>query len=230
MAEESRKRRVGLYGGTFDPVHNGHLAVARNLSRLFALDEVLFVPAHVAPHKRGAAVSPPLQRHAMLALATQDAPRFRVSTAELDAPERPYSVETVERFRDELGPTARLFFVMGADSWAEIKTWREWQRLLLETVDHVVVTRPGYELGADHVTEAVRGRIVDARGAGAGRVAQALGEAKGETRIYLSDAVTVDLSATEVRRAARAGAPLGDMVPRPVADYVRKYRLYEDDE
>src|SRR5215210_2263061 len=96
-------KRIALYGGSFDPVHDGHLAVAHALTGLFGLDEVLFIPAHVAPHKRAVPPTPPWHRHAMLALATQGEPRFRVSTVELDAPERPYTVETLARLRTELG-------------------------------------------------------------------------------------------------------------------------------
>src|SRR5918992_2750325 len=144
-------RRISLYGGSFDPVHLGHLAVARSLSELFALDEVLFIPAHVAPHKRGRRVSPALHRFAMLALATQGEPRLRLSTVELEAPERPYTVETLAHFVEAEGSEARLFLVMGADSWEEITTWREWERVL-SLAEHLVVTRPGYELPTGHVT------------------------------------------------------------------------------
>src|SRR5437588_11232196 len=157
------KRRIALYGGTFDPVHVGHMAVARSLLALFALDEVLFIPAYVAPHKRERRVSPALDRYAMLALATQGEERFRVSTIEMEAPERPYTVNTLSSFCESLGRDARLFFVMGADSWEEIATWREWERVLALT-DHLVVTRPGYELSTAHVTQQVRGRVVDVRG------------------------------------------------------------------
>jgi len=139
------KRRVALYGGTFDPVHLGHLQVARRLLELFALDEVLFVPAYVAPHKRKQSVSPAVHRYAMLALATQDDERLRISTIELDAPEQPYTVETLERTRAALGDQAQLFFIMGADSWAEIGTWHQWQQVLSAS-NHVVVTRPGYPI------------------------------------------------------------------------------------
>lgn len=226
------RRRVALYGGTFDPVHAGHLAVARNLTELFALDEVLFVPAHLAPHKRGASVSPALDRYAMLALATQDEPTFRVSPLELDAPERPYTVETVARFKESFGESARLFFVMGADSWADIKTWREWERLLT-SVEHLVVTRPGYEITDAHVTEEIRASVVDVRGREASEVARALGENAGRARIYLTDAARVRVSATEIRRALAGGGGetltnLGALLPPPVAGYIEKYRLYRD--
>src|SRR2546423_2081793 len=158
-----RRRRIALYGGTFDPVHVGHMAVARSLLLLFALDEVLFIPAYVAPHKRERRTSPALDRYAMLALATQGEESFRISTVELSSPERPYTVNTLAHFCETAGETTRLFFVMGADSWEEITTWREWERVLTLT-DHIVVTRPGYTLDTSHVTEGVRGRIVDVRG------------------------------------------------------------------
>ena len=220
------RRRIAIYGGTFDPVHVGHAAVARSLLELFGLDEVLFVPAFVAPHKRDRKVSPAFDRYAMLALATQDESRFRVSTVELSAPEKPYTVETLTRFCGSLGETARLFFVMGADSWEEITTWREWERVVTMT-DHLVVTRPGYELPVEHVTEAVRERIVDVRGATRERVEDELKKAEGP-RIYLTDAAKVKMAATDVRAAVARGEwdVLGALVVPAVAEYIRKYGLY----
>ncbi len=217
-------RRIALYGGTFDPVHKGHIAVAEVLSKLFAVDEVVFIPACVAPHKRGGEVTPALHRYAMLALATQSTESFRVSTVELDQPERPYTWETLSRMRETLGSDAAIFFVMGADSWADITSWREWERVL-SLSNHIVVTRPGYELGTRHVTPEVRERIVDLRGEkGAGEV----DEGSSPPKIYVTDAVQLDISATEVREAVREGRE-GDwpkLVPPPVADYIRKYGLY----
>lgn len=220
------RRRVALYGGSFDPVHVGHTAVARSLVGLFGLDDVLFIPAHVAPHKRDRRVSPALHRHAMLALATQNEARFRVSTVELDAPERPYTVETLAHFRETLGDGVRLFFVMGADSWEEITTWREWERVL-SLASTVVVTRPGHELETGHVTDEVRARVVDLRGAGDDAAALAGGDDEA-VRIFFTDAALVDVSSTAVRQAAGRGAwgELAEMVAPAVAEYIRKYDLY----
>jgi nicotinate-nucleotide adenylyltransferase len=218
-----RLRRVALYGGSFDPVHFGHLAVARNLLDLFALDELLFVPAFVAPHKRERRISPPFDRYAMLALATQADSRLRVVRHELEAPGRPYTVETLEHFARALGGTTRLFFVMGADSWEEITTWREWERVLTMT-DHLVVTRPGYGLDVGHVTDHIRGRVTDLRGAARAAAEAAL--AQDGPRIFLTDAASVDVASTEVRRAAGEGRRLEELVTPPVAEYIRKYGLY----
>ncbi len=223
-----RRKRIALYGGTFDPVHVGHLAIAQKLLELFALDEVLFIPAHVAPHKRGAVVTPPLHRYAMLALATQGYEALRISTVELDAPERPYTVETLARLQTEAGRQSRLFFVMGADSWAEIATWREWERVLLMT-DHIVVTRPGYDLSAHHVTQEIRQRLVDVRDHARDEIASRLEESAGE-KIYVTDAVLMDVSATAIRKSISAGEDdeWPALVTAPVADYIRKYRLYRN--
>lgn len=222
------RKRIALYGGTFDPVHVGHLAVARELLRLFALDEVLFIPAHVAPHKREIQVSPAWHRYAMLALATQEDERLRLSTVELDAPERPYTVNTLSRMQAELGQLAQLFFVMGADSWSEITTWREWERVLTLT-NHLVVTRPGFELDAGHVTPAIRERMVDLRGVDQEHIARAVSRSE-DTKIFVTDAVVMEVSATAVRRAVSEGRDTEwpRLVPPPVADYIKKYRLYQN--
>ncbi|HEY0376583.1 MAG TPA: nicotinate-nucleotide adenylyltransferase [Pyrinomonadaceae bacterium] len=222
-------RRIALYGGTFDPVHKGHIAVAEGLSKLFALDEVLFIPAYVAPHKRAGTVTPALHRHAMLVLATEAREDFRVSTVELDAPERPYTWETLSRMRETLGSGAAVFFVMGADSWADITTWREWERVL-SLSNHIVVTRPGYELGTAHVTPAVRERIVDLRGGPKENAARGVDDESAGPKIYVTDAVQLDISATAIRRAVREGrdGEWAELVPPPVAGYIRKYGLYEE--
>lgn len=222
------RRRVAIYGGTFDPVHVGHMAVADGLVELCGLDEFLFVPASVAPHKRDRRVSPAHDRYAMLALATQGEDRFRVSTVELTAPERPYTVDTLAYFLDVYGEQARLFFVMGADSWEDITTWREWERVLTMT-NQLIVTRPGYEVPVKHVTDAVRERIVDLCGATRERIEDELKKDEG-SRIYLTDAVKIRVAATDIRAAVARDdmESLDELVAPPVAEYIRKYRLYRD--
>jgi len=221
-------KRIALYGGTFDPIHTGHLAVAHGLSKVFALDEVLFIPAYVAPHKRVVKVTPALHRYAMLALATQAEAHFRISTIELDAPERPYTVETLARMQETLGDGTQIFFIMGADSWLEIATWHEWERVLALS-NHIVVARPGYELSVEHVTPVIRERIVDLRGKEIGQAVLKIEEGDGP-KIYVTDAVNMDVSATAIRQAVRGGRDAGwlEYVQLPVVDYIRKYRLYKE--
>lgn len=215
-------KRAAIYGGTFDPVHNGHLKVARRVQQLFGIDELFFVPACVPPHKRSAGISSAFHRFAMLALATQNDEALRVSTIELDQPDRPYAIDTVTRMHEQLGGDYRLFFVMGADSWSEITTWREWQKLLT-MCDHIVVTRPGYELDTASKTETA----IDTRGQSADVVRSLVSESSG-SRVFVTDAVLEDVSATEIRAAARQGdfSRLKSMVPLEVASYIAKYRLY----
>ena len=221
-------KRIALYGGTFDPVHTGHLAVAHGLSKVFALDEVLFIPADVAPHKRVMKVTPALHRYAMLVLATQAEDHFRVSTIELDAPERPYTVETLARMQETLGSEAQVFFIMGADSWMEIATWYEWERVLTMS-NHIVVARPGYELSVDHIMPVIRERIVDLRGKEQEEIGQEIEKSDG-AKIYVTNAVKMDVSATAIRQAVRGGRDAGwvGYVQPSVADYIRKYRLYKE--
>ena len=217
-------RRAAIYGGTFDPVHNGHLKVARGVQKLFELDEVILIPACVPPHKRGAGLTSVFHRFAMLAIATQGDERLTISTAELDQPDRPYAVDTVARMQEILGRDCRLFFVMGADSWSEITTWREWQ-LLLTMCDHIVMTRPGYELPSDPV----RGNVLDVRGKDAPAI-QSIVAASASPRVFVTDAVFETVSATAIRAAARSGqlSELTKMVPPEVADYIQKYELYRN--
>jgi nicotinate-nucleotide adenylyltransferase len=223
-----RKKRIAFYGGTFDPIHLGHLEVAEKVLRLFEIDELRFVPAQVAPHKVSHAVTPALHRYAMLALATQENARLRVSSFELDEPGRSYTVDTLAHFKAELAGTSTTCFIMGADSWSEITSWRDWERLLALT-SHIVVTRPGYDLSAEPPTPTLEGRMVDLRGADAARVSEIVNTAEGE-RIFLTDAVMMDISATDIRLAVREDADeqLARLVPLSVAKYIKKYGLYRN--
>jgi nicotinate-nucleotide adenylyltransferase len=221
-----QRKRIAIYGGTFDPVHVGHLEIARRVSQLFAIDQFLFVPALAAPHKLDRDVSSPLHRYAMLALATQTDPRLFVSTFEMDRPARRYTVDTLSHFRLESEAFADLFFVLGADSWAEITTWREWERLLT-MANLIVVTRPGVEISIAHVGSEVAERVVDLRGQ-SNDGAPAIDS--GSRSIFVTDAVLIDVSATQVRKVARENRveDLDRLVTLAVADYIRKYRLYRN--
>ena len=218
------RERIALYGGTFDPVHAGHLEVARGVAQLFEIEKVLFIPAQMAPHKIGRPVTQPIHRYSMLVLATQEDPRLAISTYELDALDRRYTVETVDHFQRVLGDSTELFFIMGADSWSEITTWREWERLLSMT-NHIVVTRPGYEPLTVQVGK-IGERIVDVRGSDA----PLSSSTKPEARIFFTDVVMKDVSATNIRRLANEGRveELTGLVPGPVLEYIKKYGIYRE--
>jgi nicotinate-nucleotide adenylyltransferase len=220
---------VALFGGTFDPVHLGHLAVARAAAQCFALKRVYFVPAYIPPHKLRQPITAFGHRYAMLALATAEAREFVPSL--LESPEhRPehganYSIDTFRHFKRALGRNDRAFFLIGIDAFLEIATWREPEALLQEA-ELIVVSRPGFSLAdvgtalpaklrpPEEVTQAMRkhpatGQIV----------------LPGVT-IHLLEGVTENVSATQIRQAAEKGRPLVKLVGAPVAEYIRKQGLY----
>jgi nicotinate-nucleotide adenylyltransferase len=216
--------RLGVYGGTFDPVHDGHLAVAARLSTRFRFDRLLFVPATVPPHKRGREIAHPAHRVAMLALAVQGRPDWTISTVEIDCEPPHYSVDTVARLNEAYPRAAPLYFVIGADSFEDLPLWRDYLRLV-ESCHIIVTARPGYRLDAAHLAEAARRKLVDLRGTDPADVPPRPPGAG--TAIYLTDDAFVDVSATAVRERARRGEPLAGMVPDAVAEYIQKQELYD---
>ncbi len=231
-------KKIAFYGGSFDPPHNGHLTIARKLIRLFKLDEVVFVPAFHAPHKKDKNPTSAFHRYAMLCLATNGLQQIRVSTMELDAPSKPYTVETLSKLKDEL-TDAQIFFVMGADSWTEITTWRDWEKVLTLT-NIIVVTRPEYPIGFTHITREIRERIIDLRGNfnAKAQIRKDAEQAKVEIDkgqrikdkgqiIYITDVVNLDISATEIRRQIRENIQSWrELVSDEVAKYLEKYDIY----
>lgn len=219
-------KRIAFFGGSFDPVHNAHLRIAQKLPELFQLDEFYFVPAYHAPHKPDLKPVSAYHRFAMLALATENEPDTRVSTIELDAPEKPYTIETAAKLLGKYDGEARLFFVIGGDSWRDITTWREWEKLLT-MASFIVVTRPKAEIAFDHVTDEIKRRCVDLRGRGELEIVISATE-RAEDRIYFTDAVRLDISATAIRNNIKEnGDDWRDDVPAEVAKYIEKYQIYK---
>lgn len=212
-------KKIAFYGGSFDPPHKGHLKIAQKLTEVFALDEFIFIPAFHAPHKKDKKPTSAFHRYAMLCLATNDESKIKVSKMELDLPEKPYSIETLTKLKTEL-PDSKIFFVMGADSWQDITTWREWEKVLT-IVNIIVVTRPPIEIGFSHVTPEIQRRIVDLRG----KIDFELNE---EDKIYITNAVEIEISATEIRNKIRENSSDWQAnVPDEAAKYIEKYKIYE---
>ena len=134
--------KLAIFGGTFDPIHNAHLAIARAAADRFHLDRILFVPAARPPHKAGVTSAPYENRVRMAELACAGEPRFEVSRLEQDTP-RSYSITTIEKVRAGMEPGGELFFIIGADAFAEIRTWLRW-RDVAGAVTFLVVSRPGH--------------------------------------------------------------------------------------
>jgi len=226
------QENIALYGGSFDPVHLGHLAVARAAAERFALARVYFVPADVQPLKSQQRVTNFYHRHAMLALALENEPRFLPSL--LEAPEivrasgKPasYTVDTVARMRARIGAGTRLYFLIGMDAFACIAKWRAAVELL-RSVEFIVASRPGFPL-----SEVVRALPAELRPdeSGARRLMESGSLEANGARLHLLPGVNETVSATEIREAARRGSGLEKLVPTGVAQYITKMKIYGEDE
>ena len=198
--------RIGLMGGTFDPIHYGHLVTAEGARVEFGLDRVLFVPSGRPPHKPPEEVTAAEHRYLMAVLATLSNPYFEVSRVDIDRPGPSYTVDTVAHVRQMLGDGSEIFFITGADAILEILTWKDPERLL-STCRFIAATRPGYELE----------RLESATGNLFRRFAH---------RILVVQVPAMAISSSDIRNRVRAGRPIRYLVPEPVADYIHKQRLY----
>ena len=215
------QRRVGVFGGTFDPPHLGHLLLAETIREQFALGEVLFVPCNEPPHKERPDLTAATHRYAMVVAATLQNPAFSPSALEVNRSGKSYSIDTVRAIGDELGADTRLFVVAGLDSFLQIETWKE-SAALLEACSFIVVSRPNnsFDRVREALPESVHPRLTDTRGDAAPDTDQ------NDLRIYLSDAVHFDLSSTEIRRRAQAGESIRYRVTSEVERYIHTHELY----
>jgi len=215
-------RRIGLQGGTFDPIHLGHLRAAVEARRRFRLDQVLLIPSAIPPHKKSAATASAEHRLQMVKLACRGRAGLTASSLEIEAGGTSYSVLTLEEVRRR-HREAVLFFVLGIDAFLEIETWREYRRVL-EQCHFVVTSRPGYDLGrARRVLgrrPAVRFVELEPDGAVVGCLPRA-------SSVYLLPIPALDISSTDIRRRARRGDSLAGLVPGPVEKYIHRHRLYK---
>jgi nicotinate-nucleotide adenylyltransferase len=223
---------IGLFGGTFDPIHKGHIALARAATEQYKLHKILFVPANVPPHKQKQPLLPFVHRFAMLALATAEEKAFVPSL--LEAPEEAagrkagapnYTIDTVRRVKESFKASDKLFLLIGMDAFADIAKWHQAEALFREC-EFVVASRPGYSLAdvANALPESLRPRPEVTRPF---QKQAATGDLvlKGATIHLLAD-LHQPASATAIRQAAAAGKPLERFVDAPVAEYIRKMTLY----
>jgi nicotinate-nucleotide adenylyltransferase len=186
-------------GGTFDPVHHGHLVAASEVADRFGLDEVVFVPTGHPWQKGDVVVSPAEDRYLMTVIATASNPRFRVSRVDIDRDGPTYTVDTLRDLRSEYGTGAELFFITGADALGKILSWRDAGRLF-ELARFVGVTRPGFELSDAHLPA---------------------------DTAQLVQVPAMAISSTDCRARVRAGKPVWYLVPDGVVQYIAKRRLYQ---
>jgi nicotinate-nucleotide adenylyltransferase len=193
------QRKIGVMGGTFDPIHHGHLVAASEVADRFGLDEVVFVPTGQPWQKTERQVSRPEDRYLMTVVATASNPRFSVSRVDVDRGGPTYTADTLVDLNAE-HPDARLFFITGADALAQILSWHNYERLF-ELAHFVGVTRPGYTLGSDHLPEG---------------------------SVTLVEVPAMAISSTDCRRRVAGGHPVWYLVPDGVVQYISKRNLYRD--
>jgi nicotinate-nucleotide adenylyltransferase len=198
-------RRIGILGGTFDPIHHGHLVVGENCWFQLGLDVVLFVPAGDPPHKRGRAISPAVDRIAMVEAAIRDNPHFRLSRVDVDRPGASYSVDMVRALQAEYGKDTSFFFIIGNDSLVDLPSWRD-PASLLELCQVVAVNRPGYPPFDLTRLDGIVPRA-------------------GE-RIILLEVPSFDVAATDIRARVADGRPIAYLVPEGVRRYIEATGLY----
>lgn len=192
--------RIGIMGGTFDPIHNGHLVAASEVADRFDLDRVVFVPTGEPWQKADRRVSPAEDRYLMTVIATAANPRFTVSRVDIDRSGPTYTIDTLKDLGEQF-QGAELYFITGADAMASIMSWHDWEKMF-DLAHFVGVTRPGYELSEK--------MLPDGHG----------------DRVQLIDVPAMAISSTDIRRRAAAGRPVWYLVPDGVVQYIAKNNVY----
>jgi nicotinate-nucleotide adenylyltransferase len=200
MADQPRRRRVGVMGGTFDPIHHGHLVAASEVQGVFDLDEVIFVPTGAPWQKAHRDVSPPEHRYLMTVIATAANPRFTVSRVDIDRGGPTYTIDTLRDIK-AARPDDELFFITGADALTEIFTWRDASQLF-ELAQFIGCTRPGYTMDTD------------------------LFDQIPAERVTMLEIPALAISSTDCRDRHRRGEPIWYLVPDGVVQYIGKHGLY----
>ena len=223
--------RLGIMGGTFDPIHLGHLRAAEEIYWAFGLDRIIFVPAARPPHKEEVVIASALHRYEMVSLATVFTPYFTVSPIELTRPGKSYSVETLRELQKMYGSNTSLYFVVGVDAFLEMSGWRQ-ARELFSLARVIVTARPGWRL--DEVERLLtseqrkilgnpRFRYLKISGIDPERVEREFDP----RRVLLVEVVSLDIASREIRDLVEQGRSIRHLVPDTVAAYMAKNRLYQ---
>lgn len=214
--------RLGLLGGTFNPIHQGHVRGAQAVLQTFELDKVYFIPAFIPPHKSSQEIASPEHRLQMVELAVEPFPDFVPSSVEIEAGGKSYSINTLEKFQ-QMFPGSKVYFIVGVDAFLEIDTWKDYERLL-EKCNFIVISRPRYDL--NHAKNVLHGRfrrkIIDT-----GRYLKLNQNGKEKFNIILFIFEGLDVSSTEVRAKVKKGKSIKGLVPERVETYIKKNNLYQ---
>jgi nicotinate-nucleotide adenylyltransferase len=198
--------RVGVLGGTFDPIHIGHLVSAEEARGELELERVVFIPAGLPPHKLDHVVSPAEHRLAMVELAIASNPHFTVSRVDMDRFGPCYTVDTIELLRNEWGSGVKVYLIMGSDSLLDILTWHN-PRRLIRLCRFAVVSRPGYQVDINELDALLPGVA---------------------SRVQMLNAPELAISSTDIQRRVREGLSIKYQVPEAVEDYIYQHKLYQN--
>lgn len=219
----NERRAIAIFGGTFDPIHCGHLTIATAAARRFHLDWIYFVPSSRPPHKQGCELAAFAHRYAMVALACAGKPRFVPSLAEAPTEQGAlkvfYSINTVRRFRKEHA-REEIYFILGADSFLEIPIWKDYEALL-DSCDFIIANRPGIHL--EELRRAIPRKLLGDGEAGTSDAFQLR-----KSTVHLLTSVASTVSSTEIRkRCKRNASTIHGLVPSAVEDYIHRQALYQ---
>jgi nicotinate-nucleotide adenylyltransferase len=210
----------GLLGGTFDPIHLGHLRCAEEVREMFGLDRIIFIPAARPPHKADVEISTFAHREEMVRLALESNPHFDVSDVEQRRAGKSYSIDTVEYYQHQHPKDLELYFIVGQDAFQAIQTWKNWERLL-EMCHFVVMTRPGFEnRGLAGIVPAAFFDIFAYQESDQGFLGL-----RGYS-IYFREVTFLDISSRGIRQEVREGRSIQYLVPDPVRHYINQQGLY----
>ncbi len=198
--------RVGVIGGTFDPIHIAHLVIAEEARVRLNLDRVVFVPAATPPHKVDNDISSVEHRLAMVELAIATNPYFFLSRVDIERSGPCYTIDTIKLLRDEWGPGVEIYFIMGQDSLVDILTWHEPQRLI-RLCRLVVLSRPGYKADLEELEALLPGIT---------------------SHTHILNSPELDISSSDIRQRVREGLPIKYQVPEAVEEYIYAHGLYRD--
>jgi nicotinate-nucleotide adenylyltransferase len=212
--------KIGLFGGTFDPIHWGHLRSAEEVSETFGLDRVYFVPAAMPPHKRGQTTTPARDRLQMVRLAVAKNPKFSVSTAEIARAGVSYSIDTIREFAANLDQSDSLYFIIGLDAFREIRTWKDFAGIF-PLCNFIVTSRPGSK-----EKDPLRGTGVAVKKLFCYDFKRKNYRHESGMRVYFNELTDIAISASEIRALVKEGKSIRYLVPSEVEKYIKQRGLY----
>lgn len=216
------QEKIGLFGGTFNPIHRGHIKAAEIVSKKFLLDKLYFIPSYIPPHKESVQIASPRHRLRMVELAVAPFPHFKPSSIEIDAGGKSYSIVTLKKIKSQY-PKAKILFLLGVDAFLEIETWRDYEKVL-EQCSFIIMSRPQFRLDDAHevLSKKYSQRIVDLSGSCA-----PVDIENSANMIFLVPIQALDISSTEVRERVMRDQSIQELVPESVEHYIKERGLYK---